>query len=58
MEQMTSTVKQNADSAGQANQLAVAAHDQAEKGGAVVTQAVRAMQDIKAAGDVAQAATA
>ena len=49
MEQMTSTVKQNADNAGQANQLALAARDQAEKGGAVVTQAVRAMQDINEA---------
>jgi methyl-accepting chemotaxis protein len=49
MEQMTSTVKQNADNAGQANQLAVAARDQAEKGGEVVTQAVRAMQDINEA---------
>jgi methyl-accepting chemotaxis protein len=46
MEEMTSTVKQNADNAGQANQLAVAARDQAEKGGAVVAQAVRAMADI------------
>ena len=40
MEEMTSTVKQNADNAGQANQLAVAARDQAEKGGAVVAKAV------------------
>jgi methyl-accepting chemotaxis protein len=46
MEEMTSTVKQNADNAGQANQLAVAARDQAEKGGAVVARAVRAMTDI------------
>jgi methyl-accepting chemotaxis protein len=46
MEQMTSTVKQNADNAGQANQLATAARDQAEKGGAVVGKAVRAMSDI------------
>ena len=46
MEEMTSTVKQNADNAGQANQLAVAARDQAEKGGAVVAKAVRAMTDI------------
>jgi methyl-accepting chemotaxis protein len=46
MEQMTSTVKQNADNAGQANQLAIAARDQAEKGGAVVSQAVRAMAGI------------
>ena len=46
MEEMTTTVKQNADNAGQANQLAMAARDQAEKGGAVVSQAVRAMSDI------------
>ncbi len=46
MEEMTSTVKQNADNAGQANQLATAARDQAEKGGSVVSQAVRAMADI------------
>src|SRR5689334_11775071 len=49
MEEMTSTVKQNADNAGQANQLATAARDQAEKGGSVVTQAVRAMQEINEA---------
>ena len=46
MEEMTTTVKQNADNAGQANQLAIAARDQAEKGGAVVSQAVEAMADI------------
>jgi methyl-accepting chemotaxis protein len=46
MEEMTSTVKQNADNAGQANQLATAARDQAEKGGAVVGSAVKAMGDI------------
>jgi methyl-accepting chemotaxis protein len=46
MEEMTTTVKQNADNAGQANQLAIAARDQAEKGGAVVSQAVRAMSEI------------
>jgi methyl-accepting chemotaxis protein len=49
MEQMTSTVKQNADNAGQANQLATAARDQAEKGGVVVGKAVRAMTDINEA---------
>ena len=42
MEEMTSTVKQNADNANQANQLAIAARDQAEKGGAVVGKAVQA----------------
>jgi methyl-accepting chemotaxis protein len=46
MEEMTSTVKQNADNAAQANQLAIAARDQAEKGGTVTTKAVRAMADI------------
>jgi methyl-accepting chemotaxis protein len=46
MEEMTTTVKQNADNAGQANQLAMAARDQAEKGGTVVNQAVKAMADI------------
>jgi methyl-accepting chemotaxis protein len=46
MEEMTSTVKQNADNAGHASRLAVAARDQAEKGGAVVSKAVKAMVDI------------
>ncbi|HEX5161577.1 MAG TPA: methyl-accepting chemotaxis protein [Steroidobacteraceae bacterium] len=46
MEEMTSTVKQNADNAAQANQLAVAARDQAEKGGAVVAKAVKSMAEI------------
>jgi methyl-accepting chemotaxis protein len=49
MEQMTSTVKQTADNAGQANQLALAARQQAEKGGAVVNTAVAAMGGINAA---------
>ncbi|HEV2268120.1 MAG TPA: methyl-accepting chemotaxis protein [Steroidobacteraceae bacterium] len=47
MEEMTTTVKQNADNAAQASQLALAARDQAEKGGVVVNQAVTAMSDIK-----------
>jgi len=46
MEQMTSTVKQNADNANQANQLAMAARDQAEQGGSVVGKAVNAMAGI------------
>ena len=46
MEEMTTTVKQNADNASQANQLAVAARDQAEQGGAVVGKAVDAMSGI------------
>jgi methyl-accepting chemotaxis protein len=49
MEQMTSTVKQNADNAGLANKLAVAARDQADKGGAVVGKAVNAMTGINQA---------
>ncbi|MGH8301205.1 MAG: methyl-accepting chemotaxis protein [Steroidobacteraceae bacterium] len=46
MEEMTTTVKQNADNAAQANQLAVAARDEAEQGGAVVGKAVEAMSGI------------
>ncbi|MGH8323123.1 MAG: methyl-accepting chemotaxis protein, partial [Steroidobacteraceae bacterium] len=46
MEEMTTTVKQNADNAGQANQLALAACEQAEQGGMVVGQAVQAMSGI------------
>jgi len=49
MEEMTSTVKQTADNAGQANQLAMAARQQAEKGGAVVNTAVTAMGAINGA---------
>jgi methyl-accepting chemotaxis protein len=49
MEEMTSTVKQTADNAGQANQLAMAARQQAEKGGAVVGNAVTAMSGINEA---------
>jgi methyl-accepting chemotaxis protein len=49
MEEMTSTVKQTADNAGQANQLAMAARQQAEKGGSVVGAAVTAMSGINAA---------
>jgi len=49
MEEMTSTVKQTADNAGQANQLAMAARQQAEKGGAVVSTAVIAMGAINVA---------
>jgi methyl-accepting chemotaxis protein len=46
MEEMTSTIKQNADNAKQANQLAVAAREVAEKGGAVTDKAVEAMDEI------------
>ena len=46
MEEMTSSVKQTADNAGQAKQLAVAARQQAEKGGGIVGSAVTAMRQI------------
>jgi methyl-accepting chemotaxis protein len=49
MEQMTSAVKNNADNAAQANQLAIAARDQAERGGTVVGSAVAAMGEINIA---------
>ncbi|WP_338764596.1 methyl-accepting chemotaxis protein [Massilia sp. METH4] len=45
---LTSTVKQNADNARQANQLAVSASSVAEKGGVVVSQVVDTMGSIKA----------
>jgi methyl-accepting chemotaxis protein len=48
MEEMTSTVRNNADNAAQANQLASAARDQAERGGTVVSAAVAAMGEINA----------
>jgi methyl-accepting chemotaxis protein len=46
MEEMTATVRQNADNARQADQLAINAREQAEKGGAVVGNAVSAMGEI------------
>jgi methyl-accepting chemotaxis protein len=49
MEQMASTVRQTADNAAQANQLAIAACAQAEKGGSVVGAAVTAMSGINVA---------
>ena len=49
MEQMTTTVKQNADNAAQASQLALAAREQAERGGVIVNQAITAMSDINQA---------
>jgi methyl-accepting chemotaxis protein len=49
MEEMTSSVKQNADNAAHARKLASAARDEAEKGGAVVGNAVRAMSEINSA---------
>jgi len=49
MEEMTSVVKQNADNAREANQLANGAREQAEKGGEVVGNTVRAMGEINTA---------
>ena len=46
MEEMTGTVQKNADNAQQANELALKARAQAEKGGEVVGDAVGAMADI------------
>ncbi len=46
MEELTSTVKNNADNAQQANQVATSARQLAEKGGAIVTSAVSAMDEI------------
>jgi PAS domain S-box-containing protein len=46
MEEMTTTVKQSADNAGEANQLAAAAHLQAQKSSSIVTAAVAAMSEI------------
>jgi methyl-accepting chemotaxis protein len=48
MEQLTSTVRQNSDNARQANQLAVDAREKAEKGGAVIQNAIEAMAAISA----------
>jgi len=49
MEEMTAMVKSNADNAGQANQLASAAREQAERGRVVVGTAVVAMNEINVA---------
>lgn len=46
LEEITSTVKQNSDNAQQARQLANGSRDIAEKGGAVVGDAVKAMAEI------------
>ncbi len=46
MQEMTSSVRQNADNAKQANQMAIQARTIAERGGTVVSQAVRAMEEI------------
>jgi methyl-accepting chemotaxis protein len=47
--ELTSTVRQNADNAQQANKLAISASDVAVKGGSVVAQVVRTMDDIATA---------
>jgi methyl-accepting chemotaxis protein len=49
MEELTSTVKQNAENARQANVLATSASDVAVKGGNVVSQVVNTMNDINVA---------
>lgn len=46
MEQLGATIRHNADSASQANQLAVGASRVAQQGGDVVSKVVRTMQDI------------
>ncbi len=46
MEEITTTVAQNADNSAQANELALEAHKEAEKGGEIVGHAVSAMVDI------------
>ncbi len=46
MEEMTSTVKQSADNAQEANTLAVEAQAKAQEGGAVVNNAIAAMEEI------------
>ena len=48
MEQLTATVRQNADSAGEASRLASNASDAAARGGTLVGQVVDTMQDITA----------
>jgi methyl-accepting chemotaxis protein len=51
MEEMAATVKQNADNAQQANQLAVNARSVATEGGSVVSKAVDAMERIERSSD-------
>jgi methyl-accepting chemotaxis protein len=46
MEELTATVKQNADNARQANQLAVKASEVAQRGGGVVSEVVTTMDAI------------
>ena len=47
MEELTSTVRQNADNARQANQLAASASEVAVKGGIVVSEVVQTMGSIQ-----------
>ena len=47
MEELTSTVRQNAESARQANQLAIGAASVASQGGDVVGKVVTTMTDIE-----------
>lgn len=47
MEQMTATVKFNADNAAQASQLAQTVREQAQQSSSILTDAVTAMQDIE-----------
>jgi methyl-accepting chemotaxis protein len=55
MEVLTNTVKHNAENAQQANQVAADANRSAERGGEVVSNAVRAMHDINvASGKIAE----
>ena len=49
MEELTSTVRQNADSARQANELVIGTADVAARGGAVVGQVVETMAEIERA---------
>ena len=51
MEQLTATVRQNADNSRQANTLSGSAREAAEKGGEIVTNAIDAMDRIKASSD-------
>src|SRR5690606_42157799 len=46
MEQLTATVKQNAENARQASNLALSASETAQKGGKVVDNVVQTMRDI------------
>jgi methyl-accepting chemotaxis protein len=51
MEEFTATVKQNADNAGEANQLAMSASNFATKGGQVVGKVVDTMKSIRESSD-------